>query len=193
LKAIALIGKLPPTLHGRSIEIRLQRKLPNERTERLRHADPKKFTDLARQCARWATDHADEIRAARPSVPDELHDRGQDNWEGLLAIADLAGGEWPELARKAALALSGGADAADDTRNVQLLSDIRDVFKAKAVDRLSSEDLTSELISLDDRPWADYSRGKPLTKTKLARLLRPFGVVSGSIRLPDDVTLKGIC
>jgi hypothetical protein len=82
-------------------------------------------------------------------------------------------------------------DAENDTLRVQLLSDIRGEFKD--VDLLSSEDLTSALISLDDRPWADYSRGKPLTMAKLARLLRPFGVVSGSVRLPDDRTPKGIC
>ena len=34
-------------------------------------------------------------RRARPALPDELDDRAQDVWEPLLAIADLAGGDWP--------------------------------------------------------------------------------------------------
>ena len=110
-KAIALIGKLPDTLADRSIEVALKRKLPGERVERLRHADPEVLHTLARRCARFAADNAEKIRAARPSMPDGLHDRAQDNWEPLFAIADLAGGEWPDLARKAALALSGAVDA----------------------------------------------------------------------------------
>jgi putative DNA primase/helicase len=190
-KAIASIGKLSDTNADRSIEIPLQRKLPGERTERLRHADPETFHNLASRCVRWVMDHAEEIRAARPVMPDGLHDRARDNWEPLLAIAELAGGEWPKQAREAALALSGAVDAENDNIRVQLLSDIRDVFKDRRADRLSSEDLTSSLISLDDRPWADYSRGKPLTMAKLARLLRPFGVVSGSVRLADARTPKG--
>lgn len=134
-------------------------------------------------------DKAEAIRTARPVMPNGLHDRAEDNWEPLLAIAELAGAEWPKRARQAAKALSGAVDAENDTLRVQLLSDIRGVFKD--VHRLSSEGLTSALISLDDRPWAEYSRGKPLTMAKLARLLRPFGVVSGSVRLPDDRTPKG--
>ena len=47
------------------------------------------------------------------------------------------------------------------------------------------------LVELEERPWAEYSGGKSLTKAKLARLLRPFGVVSGTIRLPDGKTPKG--
>ncbi len=190
-KAIALIGKLPDTIADRSIEIQLKRKLRGERVERLRHADPDLFRTLAQRCARFAADHAEKIRAARPSVPEGLHDRAADNWEPLLAIADLAGGRWPERARAAALALSGGEDTDSDTLRVQLLTDIRDVFEGRNTDRISSEDLTVALVGLEERPWAEYSRGTPLTKPKLARLLRPFGVVSGSKRLPDGRTPKG--
>lgn len=103
-----MIGKLNDTLADRSIKVALKRKLPGEHVERLRHADPELFRTLARRCARFAADHAEAIRAARPSMPEGLHDRAQDNWEPLLAIADLAGGPWPEQARAAALALSGG-------------------------------------------------------------------------------------
>jgi putative DNA primase/helicase len=191
-KAIALIGKLKDTLADRSIEVALKRKLRSESVEKLRHADPEVFHALARRCARFAADHAEKIRAARPSMPDGLHDRAEDNWEPLLAIADLAGGAWPKLARDAALALSGAVDPGDDTPRVQLLADIRTVLKDfKGSDRITSEDLTTRLLALEDRPWSECSRGKPLTKTKLGRLLRPFGVVPGSRRLPDGTTPKG--
>ena len=54
-------------------------------------------------------------------MPIELNDRAADNWRPLLAIADLAGGEWPQLAREAALILSG--EAQDGAINVELLKD----------------------------------------------------------------------
>jgi hypothetical protein len=191
-KAIAMIGKLPVTLADRSIELQLKRKLPGEKVLKLRHSDPGLFLTLARKCARFAADHAEKIRASRPSMPGGLHDRAEDNWEPLLTIADLAGGKWPELARKAAKALSGRVDPGDDTLGVQLLSDIRTVLKGpKISDRISSEDLTTRLLALDDGPWGEVSKGKPLTKTKLSRMLRPFKVVSGSRRLPDGTTPKG--
>jgi hypothetical protein len=107
----------------------------------------------------------------------------------LLAIADVAGGEWPMRARKTAVELSGGEGA--ETIREMLLNDIRDAFDAKKADRLASDDLVACLIVLDDRPWPEINRGKPLTKAGLARLLKPFKVVSGSIRLEDGRTLKG--
>jgi Protein of unknown function (DUF3631) len=39
-----------------------------------------------------------------------LNDRAEDCWSPLFAIADIAGGNWPDLARKAALALSADTD-----------------------------------------------------------------------------------
>jgi putative DNA primase/helicase len=177
MKSLALIGKLPPTLRGRSIEVCMSRKLPGETVEKLRHADPELFVNLARRCARWAADHADKVRAARPSMPDGLHGRAEDNWEGLIGIAEVAGGGWPELARSAALALSGVADPADDTPGVQLLSDIRDVFEEqKWVAQIATPILIEALCGIEDRPWATSSRGKPLTADALARKLKPFGV-----------------
>ena len=55
------------------------------------------------------------------SVPDGLNDRAADNWEPLLAVADRAGGDWPERARKAAVALSGNGVVKDDSAGVMLL------------------------------------------------------------------------
>jgi uncharacterized protein DUF3631 len=74
-------------------------------------------------------------------MPDALHDRAQDNWEPLIAIADLAGGGWPKLARDAASALSGAVDPGDDTP-----------------DWISSAELTTGLVALEDRPWAENTR-----------------------------------
>src|SRR5262245_65864349 len=55
---------------------------------------------------RWANDNIDLLCDADPATPDVLNDREADCWRPLLAIADRAGGEWPHLARSAAVSLS---------------------------------------------------------------------------------------
>lgn len=106
-KALAGIGHLADTLMDRAIVLQLRRKLPGEQVERLRHAETELFNTLASKLARFAQDYASDIQKATPELPEALNDRAQDNWETLLAIADIAGGNWPRMARLAALKLSG--------------------------------------------------------------------------------------
>jgi hypothetical protein len=102
-KMVAAIGDLPETLMDRAIKIQMRRKLPNETVERLRRFDA---METRRRCVRWARDNAASIATAKPILPPELNDRAADNWEPLLAIAELAGEDWRNRARDAALALS---------------------------------------------------------------------------------------
>jgi putative DNA primase/helicase len=167
-KAIAGIGKRAATIEDRAITISLKRKLPGEKVERLRHADPGLFETLARKLVRFAADNMERIAEARPELPDALNDRAQDNWEPLLAIADAAGGPWQQKAREAALALSGTKDE-PASLGVELLRDIRTIFAEEAVDRLAGADLVAALIAKEERPWGEANRGKPITQAWLAR------------------------
>ena len=109
-------------------------------------------------------------------MPGGFVNRVADNWRPLLAVADAVGSEWPEPARQAAMKLT--SDGADDESSlrVTLLADIRDAFVAKGVDRLASEDLVGYLGDLDERPWPEFKAGKPISKTQIARLLKPFRI-----------------
>src|SRR5262249_32950756 len=106
-KAISRIGRLPETLADRCIVIRMQRKTSRECCERLRKLEP---STLKEGCERFVGERAEEIAAAAPEIPPSLNDRAADIWEPLLIIADLAGGEWPGLARQAAIHLSATAE-----------------------------------------------------------------------------------
>ncbi len=179
-KAIALIGGLPSTLTDRAIEIRLMRKFPGEATEKIRYADPDTFRRLARQAARWAEDSIEALRALRPAIPDELHDRAADNWEALLAIADLAGGPWPAAGREAALALSrSGSDS--ESLGTRLLGDLRTTLAGRT-GVVSTTSILEALNGIEEAPWSEACKGKPLNPRKLANLLRPFGVKPGTVR-----------
>ena len=131
-----------------------------------------------------------ELAAADPAMPEGIINRAADNWRPLLSVADPSGGDWPERARRAATELSTEGDDQSSIR-VALLADIRAAFAAKGVDRLSSDELATYLGSLDNRPWPEYRAGKPISKTQVAHLLKPLGISSGTIRLPDGTTPKG--
>lgn len=189
-KAIAGIGHLAETIMDRSIETELRRKLGGEVVEKLRHADPEDFNRLTRMLARFAEDAGEDIGQARPELPAELNDRAQDNWEPLLAIADYAGGHWPETARAAALKLSGSSHEALSV-SVELLADIRDIFEQRRCDRIATADLLAALIADEERPWATYSRGRPITPRALAKLLGEYGIASGNQWCGHGVVRKG--
>lgn len=188
-KAIAGIGKLADTLMDRAITLELRRKLPYEKSDRLRYAEPRLFDDLVSQIARFAEDNRDAVRCARPDLPQALHDRAQDNWEPLLAIADVAGGVWPVLAREAALVLSG-VDEAHGT-GIELLEDIREIFERKNLDRISTGGLIEALCADEEKGWATYNRGKPITSRQVAKRLKDYGVHSKTIRVLGSGTPKG--
>ena len=102
-KAIAMIGKMPSTLTSRSIRIELQKKQPGAnvkplRADRLDHLKP-----LLQQAARWVADNKIKLGAIDPDMPAGIGNRTADNWRPLIAIADVAGGDWPERARRIAV------------------------------------------------------------------------------------------
>ena len=97
--ALAGIGDQADTIHDRSVTVKMKRKPKMQPVEKLRGNRDYGFRELARKCARWAQDHVEALKDAEPVMPEVLHDRAQDNWEPLIAIADAAGGDWPKRAR----------------------------------------------------------------------------------------------
>jgi putative DNA primase/helicase len=186
-KAIALIKALPETLADRSVILRLMRKPKSAQVERLRKRDSDEFKRLRSRAARWAADHGLKLIDADPPVPATLHDRACDNWRPLLAVADLAGGDWPALARKAACDLTGVEE--DGSLGVMLLVDVREAFGTDKVMR--SSDLIAMLTADPEKPWAEYDRGKPLTQRQLAKMLGEFGIISNTVRRPKLPLGKG--
>ncbi len=112
-------------------------------------------------------------------MPAALVGRAADNWRILLAIADAAGGAWPDRARRAAEALTASTTAGQ-AAGIMLLADIRDVIGSR--DRITSSELAATLGSMEDRPWPEWKAGRSITVRQIARLLEPFGIKPGVIR-----------
>lgn len=186
--AVALAGlgdNLPDTIMTRSVVIRMRRRAPHERIEPFRHrTHERQGHELRDRLANWATSVAPTVTDAWPEMPNGIEDRNADVWEALLAVADAAGGEWPERARVAAVTLvTQSADRAW-TLGVRLLDDLRSVFAGSDV--LHTDDILERLCNLDESPWGDL-RGKPLDNRGLARRLKAYDVEPKLVRIGDAV------
>jgi hypothetical protein len=193
-KAIAGIGHLPDTVEDRSIPIRLKRAAPGEVVERFRRREvAKEAAPLRKRIETWCESVKNSLAQARPSLPDCLSDRQQDVVEPLLAIADAAGGEWPEESRSALTKIFGATH--DDSIGVRLLADIRAILDGDEDtlrrERISSADLADALGKIETSPWGEWSKGKPITPAKLARLLSRFGIAPSQKRIAGSLNHRG--
>jgi hypothetical protein len=188
--AIALISKLPTTLADRAILIKMRRKLKTESVEPLR-LDKLDTTDLRRQCQRWAHDNLDALRVADPDLPATLHDRAKDNWRPLVAIADVAGGNWPELARKAIVALTSG-QLDEEEAAVLLLEDLYHIFTEGKLAAITCKELAIRLHDREERPWRSWGRQeKPINSRQMGVILRPFGIIAKTVHPKGQPAANG--
>jgi putative DNA primase/helicase len=167
---IALIGGAPGTLDDRSVHIRLRRKHSGERADRFRNDRTQPLQSLARRARRWSEDRRPDVAVRDPDMPEDMFNRAADNWRPLLAIADVVGGDWPTRARAAAV--HSAALEKDDGQRIMLLADIRSIFQMSEVDRISSDQLVTDLCQFEEHPWLDYKRGNPIIE--FGRSLSPF-------------------
>jgi hypothetical protein len=185
--ALAGLGTLPDTVLSRSIVIRMQRRAPDEHVTPYRRRDHgEEGQQLCSRLASWASAAASRITV--PDMPDEIVDRDADCWEALLAVADAAGGHWPDTARCCAVALVLlFREVGEERLGVRLLSDMRTVLGND--DQAATSVILNKLQNLDESPWADI-RGKALNDRGLAARLRPYGIKSHTIRV-GTTTPKG--
>jgi hypothetical protein len=177
---LAAIGELPDTIMDRAVVVRMRRRAPGEQVDPYRtRRDAPPLHDVRDRLATWARAQLRELHHATPSMP--LEDRAADTWEPLIAIADLAGGDWPSRARDAAATMTAAEvqQEEDTAASVRLLADLRQLFTD--AEALYTSTLVEALHQLEDAPWADWY-GHPLTTRDLAKLLRPYQVESKNIR-----------
>jgi hypothetical protein len=181
---VLLQGKpLPRTIASRGIYIRMWPKRRDEHVEEFLHRDDNEFATLRRKMLRFANDHAKAIAEIKPVFPSGFNNRIQANWKLLLAIAELAGGDWPERARKAAEYIAGRTEGSQGAR-------LFAAFHAMCVAQLKkgateivipSEEAVEFLKDVDPYWVTDYrsSDGHPgeITKSKLAALLRNYEIL----------------
>ena len=194
--ALAGIGELPDTIMTRSVIIKMRRRGPGEHVEQFRtrmHAPEGAI--LQGRLAGWASEVGEQAGAEIPEMPNGVEDRPAEVWESLLAVADAAGGPWPDIARKACVHLVEVAKDRKVSLGIRLLEDLRTLFSRANADKLSTAYLLEMLCSdhsglADDAPWGEILHGSAINARKLASLLKPYGISSKKVRI-DETTQQG--
>ena len=121
-------------------------------------------------------------------MPATAHNRLGDNWRPLFAIAEVAGGDWPQLVLDAFNKLTAREYRDAQSLGVNLLHDIRQIFTqlSEGSDRISSRELVVALCHIPDSPWLEAHNRKPINETWLGRRLRQYNINSKTIRMGDD-------
>jgi hypothetical protein len=189
MAALAGIGTMPDTIEDRAAVIRMRRRAAGETVQPYRvRRDGPVLADLRNRLHAWVIMHLDELTNAAPLMP--LEDRAADTWEPLIALADLAGGRWPQAARDAALKLLAELqDSTEVSQSVRLLIDCRTAFGAATA--LPSNVLAQRLRADEESPWQEMPAPGGLTVRRLAALLREFDITPKNHRWEDGTQSKG--
>lgn len=180
--AVALAGldDVPDTIATRSVIVRMRRRAPGERVEpyRRRVHEPAGH-DLRDQLSRWIRSQWGQLQDSWPQLPEGIVDRDADVYEPLIAVADAAGGRWPEVARVSAVSLVSQSAKERGGLGVQLLADLRTVLAGHEF--LGTDELLTALHDLEESPW-DALKSGPLDARGLAWRLGKYGVKPRQIK-----------
>lgn len=181
--ALAGLGDLPDTILSRSIVISMRRRSRDEHVEAFRrrlHAQ--EGHALRDKLAAWLVDEPrfGQPEFVWPEMPAGVDDRDADIWESLLAIAEAAGGNWPQRARVTAVTVVTRSRESSPSLGIRLLSDLQQVFGGGKA--MPSTEIIKRLNALEEAPWAELD-GAGLDPRRLASLLSPYGVRPATIRI----------
>ena len=184
--ALAGLGWLPDTILSRSIIIRMRRRKPGEKVRPFRRrTELKAGSKLKERLAHWAERAGPKIDW--PNMPTGVEDRDADVWEALIAVANAAGGKWPDRASAAAKALIKEARDVEPSLGIRLLADLKIVFKN--TNEMATVDILAALHAMPEAPWNDL-KGRQLNDRGLAHRLRQYGIKPKVIRV-GDATPRG--
>lgn len=199
-KCFTGIRGLPDTTATRSIHIRLSRQLSDDMAEPF---EPEVIADEVKHItsflSKWESVAINALAGVKPEMPHDVRDGRQRGMiRPLLAIADMAGGAWPDKARLAVVeAFSQNLETKSD--RIKLLSSMRSLFLTKGAERLTTIEVLEGLVKMEDAnaPWPQmWERDLAQQRTrgpamKLAKLLADFDIHPRTVRTDDDDTARG--
>ena len=175
MMAIAAINDLPDTIMDRGIKINMRRKLKSEKVLPLRERLVSKEFDIIKQkCRRFMLESGKQASEYLLSDIDELNDRAIDLWESLVGIASVIGDT--ERVINAAIKITSNNDNDCESLKTLLLKHILQIFAAHNFSDMSSSTLVSNLLMVEDSPWAEINNGRAITQHKLSYLLKEYKI-----------------
>jgi hypothetical protein len=178
--ALGKIGGLPDVaLRSRAIVIRMHPATPEEAAQLSQRAKGTVGENIKPLLTKVLALHCSDIAAAKPAVPSQLINRAADKWRPLLAIADVAGGEWPSRALDAAVELESEEEERPD--HLTLLCQVVAATQEWPHDVIFSQELDQKLRKTG---WGGSS------SKKRGNLLRSVGLKAERY-WRDDKQLRG--
>lgn len=191
-KVIAGMNTMPArwkSVETRSIEITLRPALPGEKYEEYDSLD---FEDIAppitERLQAWS--ETTKLPRRQTTTVEGLRGRNLELWRSLLIIAEHAGPRWTQYAVEAcrALTLNKRASIQEDYGPL-VLGDIREIWPADE-EAVHSRKLVELLRDMEERPWMNMYGKEALDQDSLAKLLRPFEIISSQIKV-NGVNKRG--
>jgi len=183
----SLTGKRLDTIRDRSFRFDMVEAMPDELP--LSIADYRTEIQLEANEIKYALGvlaeyHIPYLTHVKPDMPDDLDPRGRDISRPLIAIADLAGGNWPEQSRNAVVTIRRRMNESELSNERLLL--LRDIRRAMGLmQRIPSGELVRRLSAMPESPW------QTITQRKLALLLHEFSEYPGGPRItPQRMRVK---
>jgi len=180
-----IAGNMPATITTRAVTVHMRRRAPDEDIAEFIEEDAVgEAAPLRQALADWMGSAADsELKGSHPAMPAGVADRKAEVWRALLAIADAAGGDWPEAARRACRHFVLATDPGELSLGVRLLADLREVFGSQDV--MPTIFILEKLQAIEEAPWADM-HGKPIDARRLSRMLGKYQVKPKVVRIGDS-------
>ncbi|PRX45651.1 uncharacterized protein DUF3631 [Prauserella shujinwangii] len=186
-----IAGHMPATITTRAITVHMKRRRADEQVAEFWEEDVEREARPVRErLAAWVESVGEQVGRSRPTMPEGVRDRAAEIWRPLIAIADAAGGHWPDTARAACEHFVAHASTQPDSIGIRLLADLRDLYSRHNTNRMTTADILTALHELDESPWAEL-QGKPLDARRLGKLLGKYGVRSSNIKQPGGSVAKG--
>lgn len=152
--------------------------------------------ELAERIAAWADGVREDVRTARPPLPDGIKGRSRERWSPLKRVATVAGGRWPAVVDELAVSEAEELRAQREEGHAQkrpslvLIDHIAEVWH-QGETFVGTQDLVNRLIRTHPEMWGQMSSyGRDLTTQRLGRMLSDAYKVL-STRLPSDDRTRG--
>lgn len=180
--ALAGLGELPETIATRSLIIRMKRRSGSQRVAPFRYRFARAELTVAKLAVEeWAENAGYLLGMAFPEMP--VQDRQADVWEPLFAIAEIAGGPWPQRVNRACLELTKDDEEKADAGS-ELLTDIHRAFGDSTA--LFTRELLTALYEDPESVWTP----ELLDSRKLSKALAEYGIAPTTVRRGEEI-LKG--
>jgi hypothetical protein len=187
--AVATAVRVPEDMRLRAIVLAMSPVPASETRARLAPGSPPgEVTGLRAQMSAFAARLRNTAGDADAALPKTLSATARENWHPLFAAAAAIGAKALQHAHDAARELAQAEPA--PASNLALLSDIRALVPLNG-NGVASAQVIERLVADAERPWARIRRGAKIDPRELADRLRTFGLRPTTLRMGEDIFVRG--